>query len=190
MSKSTKWVIAGLALSLSFNILVVGFFLGKSVVAPRMNEGFSAGPGGPGGPPPGDVSSGGVNVRTLGQYLSADEKRVARQLLTENRDFLRQKGRLLRQNEHQIRELLKAEIVDTETLALKIEEHQALMRDTNLTMRKVLLEFVATLDLETRRAVAEDLFRRPRLSGDGTPRRFRNRRLPPNGERRPPPDGF
>ncbi len=189
MKTSTKWVIAGLALSMSFNILVVGFFLGKSVVAPRMNESQSTGPGEPGGPPPGGVSAGGLNVRTLGQYLSTDEKRVARELLMENRAFLRQKGRLLRQNEHEIRELLKAEVVDTATLALKIEEHHSLVQDTNQTMRKVLLEFVATLDLETRRAVAEDLFRRARGPGEDAPRRFRGRRQPPDGERRPPPDG-
>lgn len=176
MSKSTKWIVAALALSLAINVFVIGFAIGKRVVGPRVNQTE-------GGPRPGDISSGGLNVRALGQYLSEQEKRAARRLLAENRDFLRENGRKLRQNEQQIRELLMAEEVDIETLSARIAEHEVLMRDTHLTMRRVILEFVATLDADTRRAVAADLFRRsPRHGPGGQKRRLRNRP--------PPPDAF
>lgn len=175
MSKSTKWIVAALALSLAVNLFVIGFAIGKRVVGPRVNQME-------GGPRPGDISSGGLNVRALGRYLSEEEKRAAGRLLAENRDFLRQNGRKLRQNEKQIRELLMAEEVDIETLSVRIAEHEVLMRDTHLTMRRVILEFVATLDADTRRAVASDLFRRPRRGPDGPPR-WRHGRPPP-------PDAF
>ncbi len=175
MSKSTKWIVAALALSLAVNVFSIGFAIGKRVVGPRVNQME-------GGPRPGDISSGGLNVRALGQYLSEEEKRAAGRLLADNRDFLRQNGRKLRQNEKQIRELLMAEEVDMETLSARIAEHEVLMRDTHLTMRRVILEFVATLDADTRRAVAADLFRRSHRGPDGPPRRRHNRP--------PPPDAF
>lgn len=174
MSKSMKWILAALALSLAINVFVVGFAIGKKVVGSHSRLS--------GGPP-----TGGLNMRTLGRYLSEEEQRAARRLLGENRDYLREKGSLLRKNERQIRKVLMAETVDMQELNTLIEDHEVLMRDTHLTMRKVILEFVASLDVETRRAVAQDLFRR---RGPGK----EHRPGPPCKEcdfdRPPPPGGF
>lgn len=166
MSKSTKWVVVVLALSLALNVFVIGFALGKRVIGPKNNPPTASGP-----------STGGLNVRSLGKYLTPEERREARRLLAQNQDYLRERGRQLRQSERKIRELLTEQSVDMEELAAVVAEHESLMRDLHLTMRTEILMFAATLDHETRQKIAADLFRRPARRGPGA----RNRRQPPPG---------
>ncbi len=171
MSKSTKWVVVALALSLAVNVFVIGFALGKRVIGPRGNPPVAGGP-----------STGGLNVRSLGKYLSPEQRQEARRLLAQNQDYLRQKGRQLRQSERRIRALLTEQSVDMEELATAVAEHETLMRDLHLTMRTEILMFAATLDYDTRQKIAEDLFRRPPRRGPGGPG--------PRNRRPPPPGGF
>lgn len=169
MSKSTKWMVVVLALSLAVNVFVIGFALGKRVIGPRNNPPAASGP-----------STGGLNVRSLGKYLTPEERREARRLLAQNQDYLREKGRQLRQSERKIRELLTQQSVDMDELAAVVAEHESLMRDLHLTMRTEILMFAATLDFETRQKIAADLFRRPARRGRaGTG--ARNRQPPPPG---------
>lgn len=178
MSKAMKWIIAALALSIAVNIFVVGFAIGKRVIGPPSGREAGAPPGG------------GLNMRSLGRYLSHEERRAARELLAENRNIMRAKGKEIRQNERAIRQILMAETVDVEGLAAHIDRQQMLIRDTQLTMQRALLEFVATLDVETRRKVAKDLFRHPRRSGVAGPPGDRRAPgeagLPPPGDRHHP----
>jgi len=180
MSKSMKWIVGALALSLATNVFFIGFAIGKRVL----------GPGGQqmSGPPP----DAGLNVRSLNQYLSQEEKTAARELLAENRRTLREKAKQIRRNEREIRRLLVAETIDSDQLSKLLDSHAKLMSETRLTTRRLVLEFVATLDVETRRAVAEDLFKPPRRRpGVGRPPRAPGS---PDGEpgfdRSPPPDEF
>ena len=169
MNKSTKWILIALAVSLAINVFVIGFALGKRVIGPRGNPPLAASP-----------STGGLNVRTLGRYLSPEEQQEARQLLSKNREYLREKGKQLRQSERQIRSLLTADTVDIQALETAVAAHEGLMRDLHLTMRSEILMFAATLDYDTRQNIAKDLFRRPDRRGP---------RSPGGRDRRPPPPG-
>ncbi len=177
MSKAMKWIVAALALSLAVNVFVIGIAIGKRVSGPGVNHG---------GSPPG----GGLNMRALGRYLSEEERLAARTLLENNRDSLRARSRQQRQNEQRIRALLMAETVDMQELEGLLRDHEEFVRDADLSIRRIVLEFVATLDVETRRAVAEDLFRRSRSrTHDGPPPRRKDRRGVDGPDRRPPPTG-
>ncbi len=180
MSKSMKWIVAGLTLSLAANVFFVGFAIGKRVLGPSRQQ-LS-------GPP----SDAGLNVRSLNQYLSQEEKTAARELLAENRRTLREKTSQIRRNERQIRDLLVADTVDSVQLSGLLDSHEKLMSETRLTTRRLVLEFVATLDVETRRAVAEDLFKPPRRrpGGGRPPRGSGSRDGEPGSDRPPPPDEF
>lgn len=172
MNKSTKWLVLVLALSLAINVFVIGFALGKRVFGPSMQGPVTAA-----GP-----STGGLNVRSLGKYLSQEQRQEARQVLAQNEGYLRQTARELRANERRVKELLTAETVDMDQLRAAIADHENLMRNLHLTMRTEILLFAATLDQETRQEIAKDLFKRPPRRGPQK-RRFGNR--PP-----PPPDAF
>lgn len=186
MSESTnkfmKWMVVGLALSLAINVFFIGFAIGKRVLGPSQEQSSV--------PPP----DAGLNVRSLNQYLSQEEKTAARNLLSENRRNLREKANKIRQNESRIRSLLIADTVDPDTLSTLLDSHETLMSETRSTTRRLVLEFVATLDVETRRAVAEDLFkpprRRPANGGGHPPRGPRGRDDGPGFDRPPPPDDF
>jgi len=182
MSKLMKWMVAGLALSLAANVFFIGFAIGKRVLGPGREQ-LS-------GPPP----DAGLNVRSLNQYLSQEEKTAARELLAENRRTLREKAIQIRENERQIRRFLVAGTIDPDELSKLLDRHEKLISETRLTTRRLVLEFVATLDVETRRAVAEDLFkpprRRPPNDGSRPPRGSRGRDGGPGFERPPPPDEF
>jgi len=163
MSRTMKWIVAGLALSLAANVFFVGFAIGKRVIGPEPIHGG----------PPGVY--GGLNMRTLGRYLSPAEKEAARELLKNSRRNLRENAGLIRRSERQLRSLLLAEKVDPQEVARALDAHEKLVSETHLANRRLVLEFVATLDVETRRAVANDLFkprRRPlHNGGDRRPNR-------------------
>jgi len=181
MSKSMKWIVAGLALSLAANVFFIGFTVGKRV--------FGSDTARVAGPPP----DGGLNMRALGQYLSADDKEAAQKLLMDNRRLLREKAVQMRQNQRQIRDLLTAETIDFNQLTQLLDQHDKLVSETHMHTRRLVLEFVATLDVETRRSLAKDLFKKRRPPSGGGDRRDRRRRGP-DGERDfdrpPPPDEF
>lgn len=179
MSKSMKWIVTGLALSLAINVFFVGFAIGKRVIGPGSGQ----------APPTG--AYGGLNVRALGQYLSPAEKKSASELLKDNRLNLRDKAGSIRRSERAIRRLLLADSVDRQELSGALDRHEKLLSETHLATRRLVLEFVATLDVETRRAVAEDLFKpRSRPPQNGGDRRPRRRDGPGSGDRPPPPDDF
>ena len=184
MSKSMKWVVAALALSLAVNVFVIGVAIGKRIVSgPASSNVQTLKPVGPG--------MRGMNLRALGEYLSDEEKQQARQILLDHRGFLRDNGRRIHHIEQDIRELISAETVDVDLLYAKIAELEISKHDINVKAQSELLGFVATLDMETRQVIAKDLFRRHR-PGDG-PRgpHFRGRRSPRGDrDRPPPPDGF
>jgi len=179
MSKSMKWIVAGLVLSLATNVFFIGFSIGKRVLGHDSSR--SA------GPPP----DAGLNMRALGQYLSTDEKKSVRKILRDNRRLLREKSGLIRRNQRQIRELLTSETVKSSELIQLLDQHDSLVSETHRHTRRLVLEFVATLDHETRRAVAEDLFKpRRRPPQNGGDRRSRRRDGSRDGDRPPPPDDF
>lgn len=149
MSKSMKWLIAALALSLAFNVFIVGVSIGKRAADRGMHRPDAGWPGS-------------FNTHALGRYLTPEQQDEARALLKENRKELRERTGALRRNERKIKALIVAEEVDKQELAALIDEHEALMAGTHIAMRRLILEFVAGLDVETRRAVADDLFRKPR----------------------------
>lgn len=182
MSKSMKWIVAGLVLSLAANVFFIGFTVGKRVFGPDTAR--------VAGPPP----DGGLNMRALGQYLSADDKEAAQKLLGDNRRLLREKSVQVRQNQRQIRNVLTAEIIDSSQLSQLLDQHDKLVSETHMHTRRLVLEFVATLDVETRRNLAKDLFKQRRRPPPGGGDRRDRRRRGPDGERDfdrpPPPDEF
>ncbi len=190
MSKSLKWVVAALALSLAVNVFIIGVVIGKQVSGPAASQNEVA------GKPP-RPSMGGMNMRALGRYLSDEEKEAARRILSEHRDAFRANGRMIAVVEQEIRALISAETVDVDALYAKLAELESFKQNMHVTAQSAILGFVATLDVETRRAIAQDLFRRG-PGGSRGPRgrerlreRYEGRMPPPGGRRRPPPpDGF
>ena len=179
MSRTMKWVVAGLALSLAVNVFFIGFAIGKRVLGPRMERA--------GGPPP----DAGLNMRALGQYLSQDDKDSAQKLLRDNRRLLREKSGQIRQNQREIRDLLTAETVDSDQLTRLLDQHDKLVSDTHLRTRRLVLEFVSTLDVDTRRTLSKDLFKpRRRPPHNGGDRRSNRRDRPRGGDQPPPPVDF
>lgn len=183
MSKSMKWIIAGLVLSLATNVFFIGFTIGKRVLGPGVER--------TAGPPP----DAGLNMRALGQYLSPADKEAARKLLGDNRRLLREKSGLMRRNQRQIRDLLTAETIDSSRLTQLLDQHDTLVSETHLHTRRLVLEFVATLDVETRRTLAKDLFKQRRRPPPGGGDRRDRRPEGRDGERDfdrppPPPDEF
>lgn len=177
MNKQTKWIIVALALSIAGNIFMVGLSLGKNLIGVKQN----------GRPPHAE----GLNARALGQYLSDDERAAMRNLLQGERRAIGRSMRRLRQNEEDIRAVFRAEKIDRQKLESLIAEHETLVMGSRAQLQRKLFDFMATLAPETRRALADDLFKPPHRRG----RREDGRRPPPPHEidgfgprRRPPPE--
>jgi len=175
MSKQIKWTVAALALSVAVNIFMVGLALGKNIVGGKPNAR--------------SPHTEGLNARSLGRYLSDEERADMRNLLDSERRQISRNMRRLRQSEEDIRAVFRAETMDTEKLRSLIDEHEMLVTDSRAKVQRKLFNFMATLAPETRRALADDLFKQPqrRERGGG------GLRPPPHegGEgprRRPPPD--
>ncbi|WP_262693477.1 periplasmic heavy metal sensor [Kordiimonas aquimaris] len=168
MSKQTKWVAIALALSIAVNIFMVGLSLGKNLIGGKQN----------GRPPHAE----GLNARALGRYLSDDERTAMRDLLDGERREIGRSMRRLRQNEEEIRAVFRAEEINQKKLQDLIAEHETLVTESRAKLQRKLFDFMATLDPETRRALADDLFKPPHRRGRGA-----------DGRRPPPPhegDGF
>lgn len=186
MTKTTKWIVAGLVLSLAANVFFIGFAIGKRVLGPERSR--------LAGPPP----DAGLNMRALGRYLAADDKEAAQRLLGENRRLLREKGGQMRKNQRETLKVLTEEKVDPTALRRLLDQHDTLVSETHQHTRRLVLEFIATLDVETRRTLAKDLFKKrrgpPPHDGDRRHRRpggeERDRDRERDFQRPPPPDGF
>lgn len=149
MSKTMKWIIAALALSIAFNVFVIGVSIGRK--AADRNTQVTAGPP-PGGP--------GFNARALGRYLDRSDRRAVRALLEDRRDEFRASRQARRTNERAIRELLVADEIDPAELSALLDENARLIIESDHAPRRMMVEFIATLDAETRRAIAQDMFKR------------------------------
>lgn len=193
MTKTMKWIVAGLVLSLAANVFFIGFAIGKRVLGPESGRAS--------GPPP----EAGLNMRALGQYLSAEDKEAAQRLLGENRRLLRAKGGQMRQNQRDTLTVLTEETIDSAALSRLLDQHDTLVSETHQRTRRLVLEFIATLDVETRRSLAKDLFKKkrrgpPPRGGDRRDRRLGDRPVDRPGDgsdgggrdfdRPQPPEGF
>lgn len=169
MNGKFKWIVSLLAVSLLANIFAVGMFLGKEFKGERTRK----------GKPP----SVEFNLRRLGEHLSEEDQLAVRGIIRAERGDLRQLFRQMKDSEDTIRSLLTDEIVDKDALKLAIEGHAGLMQGMRRPFERILIEIVAELDQEKRKAVAEELFMFER-GKRGPGRRFGP---PPGGRGGPPP---
>lgn len=183
MSGTSKWLVAGLVLSVAMNIFIVGVVIGKNIDGRR---------------PP--VSHGGwdrYNIRSLSKYLTKEERADVRALLARHLPEIAENKTALRQNEQAIRAIIEADTVDVEQLNVLLDDNERYAASSRWPVRRSLLEYVAGLDHETRLAVARDMFRDRSRGGE---RRHRDPNTkpphddfgPPSGREpgeEPPPDG-
>lgn len=177
MTGKMKWVIGILGLSLALNVFALGLFIGKGArnVVPHKERMA---------PPPHPVE---FNFKRLEQNLTEEDREKVRALLRDKRRDLRRKYGALRNAEQKIKALVLSETVDKEALKAALEKHSELAQGMLEPMRWVVLETIASLDLESRKKVVDEMF-------EGSIRkRFRrglppHRRPPPGDRRRPPRD--
>lgn len=139
-----KGLYAVLLLSLAINVFLAGVTLGK---------GFG-GDNRPSGPPRD------FNMRALERYLDDDQRSQLLEGLHGQRSSIRATVRKLRLNEDAIRKVLSEEAVDKYTLTTLLKEHEDLIQSTRSPLSTVISNVVANFDWETRKAIAEDLFRK------------------------------
>lgn len=171
MNRNIKWMMAALAISVAANIFLIGLSLGKGVVGDKRVRQPS--------------HSAGLNARALGQYLDAEERMAMRAIIdADRRDIRRRLGRL-HDNEEDIRNAMRAPVVDEEKLNALIDQHEKLVTGSRADIQRKLFNYMATLSHDTRTKIADDLFR---LRGPRT--RGGNRMGPPpdaDGGFDPPP---
>lgn len=175
MSGKIKWIIGILGLSLALNVFALGLFIGKGAQQIVPNKDRVA------PPPPMDF-----NFRRLERNLSDEDRDKVRALLREKQADLRRGFRALRRAEREIKDIVLADTVDKEALKEALKKHSELGKDMIEPMRWVVLETISELDLETRKRVVEDMFKRPKR---GRPRDGRPPHRPPPGHHPPPRDG-
>lgn len=156
----TKGFYIVLLLSLAINVFLVGVTIGK---------GFG-GDGKPSGPPRD------FNMRALEQYLDEEQRSQLIEGLRGQRSSIRSIVRKLRRNEEAIRQALSAETVDKYMLTTLLREHEDLIQSTRSPLGTVISNVVANFDWETRKVIAEDLFRK---NGRGRPPRGPHRGFGP-----------
>lgn len=171
MLGKTKLLLVLLGLSLALNVFFVGSFIGKKA-GPEMRK-FHGRP---------SVS---FNMRRIGQYLTEEQKREMKDLLHSKRPVLNAGFREMKKTEAKIKALVAAETVDREALAALLDERLEKMTVVHEPLKMMMLEFIPSLDWETRKKVAEEMFKfehRKKFERHGD-------RVPPHERRhRPRPD--
>ncbi|SDD31524.1 periplasmic heavy metal sensor [Kordiimonas lacus] len=174
MTGKMKWILVLLAASLAVNLFIGGVMLGRQI---RGEEG-------PMGSPRERVE---FNLRRLASYLPESEQDQLRMIMRDHRQKLRGHFREMRVSEQRIKDLLLAETVDLSALEAALDSHQTKAEELKAPLRDIILNVVAKLDQETRKALADDLFERRRPGPDGRPPRRSGVEGFPYDRRPPPP---
>ena len=180
MLGKTKFLLILLGLSLALNVFFVGHYIGeKAGPEKRKFDGrhsFS------------------FNMRRVGNYLTDEQKHAVRELLHSKRPMLNESFREMKKTEAQIKALVGAETVDTEALAALLDERMQKMAVVHEPLKMMMLEFIPTLDWETRKKIADEMFKferrkKFRKHGGHPPRDGRHppRRRDGDGEQDTPP---
>ncbi|UTW55506.1 periplasmic heavy metal sensor [Kordiimonas sp. SCSIO 12610] len=152
MELKSKWIYAVLVVSVAFNIFVLGVWIGKGKKDYKHP------------PPSGRLE---FNLREIARYLPPDARGEVREFMREKRPILRDTLLARREAEQEIRNLLAAETVDKEALRAALDAHASHSLRLQAPVREVLLGTVVELDHETRKKIADNIFRR---RGEGRPR--------------------
>ena len=171
MAFKVKWIHGVLAVSVTANLFVGGYFLGKELAPERHHK----------GKPP--YSNDIFSMRKLASYLPDEKRDELRALMSDHRKGLRENFRGVRDIEVRVRAILMAETVDKAALKSALDELEAKTRSLHGPIRGILLDIVADLDFETRQKLGQDIYQRrkewrmKRRGGD-------HRGPPPPGEPR------
>lgn len=155
------------ALSVAINIFVAGVFIGDTTNA-------SSGVKKP--PPPPRLD---FNIRQVGQYLSPEGRRAARQILVQERRALRSSFEERRQIRREIQALMLADTVDQDALRGALQRQRAVSASLGSPIETVLLEVIALESLEVRQKIIASLYDRKKNN--------RSRPRPADGHPPPPP---
>ncbi len=152
MSGKVKLLLVLLAISLAGNVFFFGKTLGSKYHKFRNKPSMD------------------FNLRGVGAHLTKEQKKQARDILHSRRSELISTFKNMKETEEQIKALIAAETVDTEALAELLENRATAMKTAHDPLKQLMLEFIPTLDFETRKKIAEVMFKH----GDG--KRFKKRR--------------
>lgn len=178
MTTKIKWLIGILVVSLGVNIFVAGIMLGKGAKSRPVMRG-----GDPG------IE---FNIRRFSRHLGDEDRAKVREILRSERSALGNRYRDIKAGERRIRDLLSEPTVNKAALAEALDKHGEMVENMHKPMRRVMIEVIADLDMETRQKMAKDMFKRGKRRGSkgdgphGDGRRFGG----PDGSRfkdRPPP---
>ena len=145
MIKSMKWLIAAFALSMTFNIFVVGVMIGKHASGPDRG-GFVRGKRGPD-----------FNLRNMVRALPPEAQEEVRVMMHQERNNLRDNYESRQAAGQKVIDLIVAEEVDVDALRLAIDEVSAQTVALAAPMHRMLLEVVPSLTIEERRHFAKRL---------------------------------
>ena len=140
-----KWVYALLFLSVGFNILIIGMFIGRK----------AGGPPHRGAPPRVEFSA-----RNLSRALPEPARAQARDIIRAKQPQLRAAMKERLGLEQEIVTLVRADTVDMNALKAALDRYRELSRVLAETPAEVLLEILPNLSLEERQKVSAQMFKR------------------------------
>jgi len=144
MGKKVKWLVGVLVVSLLVNVFVFGSMLGNELHKKERRHQS----------PPIDF-----NLKKFGKFLSKEDHKKVRSLVKAQRKDLGVSYRSLRKTEKTIVELISAEVVDREALEKALKDRGEQVQKLHTPLQNVFLEMVTELDYDTRKKLADDLFR-------------------------------
>ncbi len=169
MLGKTKFLLILLGLSLALNVFFVGHYIGGKTGMKKVR--FDGKP------------SFAFNMRRIGSYLTDEQKVAVRELLHSKRPILNSGFRDMKKTEAQIKALVAAETVDKEALEALLDERLKKMAVVHEPLKMMMLEFIPSLDWETRKKISEEMFKFERR------KKYRRHGPPPHERKHPPQHG-
>jgi len=148
-----KWLAAALSVSLTINIFVLGFFVGRAIEGEAMDGQRARGPGPH------------YTLRMLARHLPADTRGELRRVFRGKREALRPAMEALRGARDRLHELLTAESYDAGAVAEALAAMRRAEAEVKRPVHETVAEALASLDREERRAFVEAVIERRRDPG-------------------------
>ena len=147
MTRNMKLILGILGVSLALNVFAMGLYIGKGFRHPSPHKMMMR-------------PSLDFNLKKIERHLDPENRKKVKMLLKEQRHELMKRYRDLGALEKKIKATISAETVDKEALVAALAELAEQKQKLHSPRREVILQVIAELDLETRKVLAESMFRK------------------------------
>ena len=147
MTRNMKLILAILGVSLMLNVFALGLYIGKGFRHPSPHKMMMR-------------PSLDFNLKKIERHLDPESRKKVKVLLKKQHHELRKRYRDLGALEKEIKATISAETVDKEALVAALAELSEQKQKLHSPRREVILQVIAELDLETRKVLAESMFRK------------------------------